>query len=133
MSLSPPLDDKAAKLVLTDSLAAWNAAMANWNVQQLLELYDEQALFLGSTPPLHTGKDGVRAYFEGIPGSSSVLELIDMEVAALCEEIVIASGYARFESVIGGNTVINKMRISFTFVQRDSGWKIASHHVSPRE
>jgi ketosteroid isomerase-like protein len=125
-------DRKAAAQILDNVLASWNAAMASWNVDQIVEVYDENTLFLGSTPPLHKGRAGVRSYFEGIPGERSVLELFEMEVVVLDAKIIVASGYAKFESVIGGNAIINNMRISLTLVLRDSDWKIASHHVSPR-
>jgi ketosteroid isomerase-like protein len=57
--------------VTDDTVAAimkkWAAAFSKLDASALSSLYSKHAFFFGSNPNLYRGRDGVAAYFNGLP------------------------------------------------------------------
>lgn len=124
------MSDGDALAVLRGVEAAWNAAMRDWDVEQLAQLFDARVQFFGSLPTLYTGRDGVRAYFAQFPATGCTADFRG-EVATRVGDVVIASGFITFHLAIGGEVKTLPFRFSFGLVERDDGWKILLHHTSP--
>ncbi|MGX9426166.1 MULTISPECIES: YybH family protein [Bradyrhizobium] len=57
----------AADDIASDIIAKWAAAFSRLDADALSSLYSKHALFFGSNPKLYRGRDGVAAYFKGLP------------------------------------------------------------------
>lgn len=117
--------------VFAEILAAWNKAMASWDIEQLLKIYDREVLFFGSQPDLYQGKDGVKSYFASIPGVRCYLTLTGEKVVMLTSGLITAAGFARFDLCTEGEESQVEARLSFALIKRDDGWKIILHHFTP--
>ena len=53
--------------IVSAIMEKWAAAFSKLDADALASLYSRNAFFFGSNPNLYRGKDGVTAYFEGLP------------------------------------------------------------------
>ena len=53
--------------IVAGVMAKWTAAFSKLDADALSSLYSRHALFFGSNPNLYRGRDGVAAYFRGLP------------------------------------------------------------------
>jgi ketosteroid isomerase-like protein len=120
----------SALAILQDVQQAWNAAMQDWNVEQLVDLFDENVQFFGSMPELFTGRDGVRSYFAKFPAAGCTADFRG-DVAIHISEMVIGSGFITFNLSIDDEVRVLPFRYSFGLIERQEGWKILLHHTSP--
>jgi uncharacterized protein (TIGR02246 family) len=108
--------------------AQWAAAFATLDAEALCRLYSKQALFYGSNPKLYRGRDGVKAYFKGLPGwRAQSVKFTDIVTEAAGSDVVSMAGTANFVFDSGALTV----KITWVMVREDGDWRIVSHHVSP--
>ena len=117
-------DDIAAGII-----AKWSAAFARLDADALSSLYSKHALFYGSNPTLHRGRDGVKSYFKGLPRWEwQSVRFTDVSTDAAGADLVNMAGTANF--VVDGSPLT--VKITWVIVREDGEWKIVSHHVSSK-
>jgi len=57
----------AADDIVSAIIENWSAAFGKLDAEALGALYSKNAFFFGSNPNLYHGRDGVAAYFNGLP------------------------------------------------------------------
>ena len=120
----------AADAVAGSIIAKWSAAFATPDPDALSALYSRHALFYGSNPTLYRGRDGVRAYFAGLPHwKSQSVRFTDVSVEAAGSELVNMAATADFTVDAAALTV----KLTWVILREDDDWKIVNHHVSARE
>jgi uncharacterized protein (TIGR02246 family) len=112
---------------------AWTRAFEARDLCALSALYAEETAFYGSTAALYTTPAGVRTYFEILPLSYKRSDYAVPYVVWLGEDAMAATGEVTFyrEETDGTMTAL-PFRMTHVLVRRDGGWKIATHHASPR-
>src|ERR1700742_3879057 len=119
----------ASDAIATGITAQWAAAFSKLDADALSSLYSKHALFYGSNPTLYRGRDGVKAYFSGLPRwQSQSVKFTDVVTEAVGTDVVSMAGTANFAFDKDTLTV----KITWVIVREDGGWKIASHHVSSK-
>jgi uncharacterized protein (TIGR02246 family) len=109
----------------------WSAAFYKLDADALASLYSQSAFFFGSNPRLYRGKDGVAAYFNGLPRwSSPAVQFIDVVTATAGADVINVAGTASFVVEPGAPTL--SVKITWVIVREDGDWKIVSHHVSSK-
>ena len=67
----------------------WAVAFGRLDAGALASLYSKYAFFFGSNPNLYRGKDGVTAYFNGLPRwSSPTVQFTDVRTAPAGEGVI---------------------------------------------
>ncbi len=107
---------------------AWSRAFAARDIEALAALYDEDALFFGSTPDLCLGRDGARAYFSTLPADVVLDDFPAQETRRTGPDTIVAAGCWRF--LFGGEA--RPYRLAWTLARRGGQWLIAAHHASAR-
>ena len=75
----------------------WAAAFSKLDAGALASLYSKYAFFFGSNPNLYRGKDGVTAYFNGLPRwSSPTVQFTDVRTAPAGEGVINMAATASF-------------------------------------
>ena len=120
----------AADDIAGSIIAKWSAAFARLDADALSALYSRHALFFGSNPTLYRGRDGVKAYFAGLPGwKTQSVRFAEVSVEAAGTEVVNMAGTANFAVDDAALTV----KLTWVLLREDGDWKIVSHHVSSRD
>ncbi len=120
----------AADAVAGNVIAKWSAAFARLDVDALSALYSRHALFYGSNPTLYRGRDGVKAYFAGLPRwKSQSVRFSEVSAEAAGAGVVNMAGTANFTVDDAALTV----KLTWVILREDDDWKIVNHHVSSRE
>jgi len=120
----------AADDIAGSIIAKWSAAFARLDADALSALYSRHALFYGSNPTLYRGRDGVKAYFAGLPGwKTQSVRFSDVSAEAAGTELVNMAATADFTVDDAALTV----KLTWVILREDDGWKIVNHHVSARE
>jgi uncharacterized protein (TIGR02246 family) len=115
-------DDVAARII-----AKWSAAFAKLDADALCQLYSKHALFYGSNPTLYRGREGVKAYFTGLPRwNAQSVQFTNVTTQAVGSDLVNMAATANFSVDDAPLTV----KITWVIVREDGDWKIVSHHVS---
>jgi ketosteroid isomerase-like protein len=118
-----------ANQIVSDIQAKWAAAFSKLDAAALSALYSRHALFFGSNPTLYRGRDGVKAYFKGLPRwKAQSVKFTDIVAEAAGADVVSTAGTANF--VFDRDNL--SVKITWVIVREDGGWKIASHHVSSK-
>jgi ketosteroid isomerase-like protein len=115
-----PLDDAAS--VRTQWAEAFNAG----NVDKLVSLYTNDALFYGSTAPLFKGSDGVRTYFSHLPPGLKA-QMGEQSVVAVEPNVLLSSGLVDFSLKDGP---VASFRLTLALVKVGGQWQIVQHHAS---
>jgi ketosteroid isomerase-like protein len=121
--------------VTDDTVAAimkkWAAAFGRLDAAALASLYSKNAFFFGSNPNLYRGRDGVAAYFNGLPRwAAPSVQFSDVKTAAAGYDVINVAGTASFLVERGAEPLI--VKISWVIIREDFDWKIVSHHVSSK-
>lgn len=113
-------------------IARWSAAFNRLDAGALSALYSEQALFYGSVPTLFRGREGVAAYFNGLPRyASPTVAFSDIVVTTINADVVNMAARATFTP--DPALPLLHVKITWIIVKEADGWHIVSHHVSPVE
>jgi uncharacterized protein (TIGR02246 family) len=112
----------------------WSAAFNAGDVEQIVRMYTNDALLLGTLSPDMTSKpDDLRAYFRAAAAAKLQVKLGDHSVVALAKDAVAIAGFYDFSRpAADGQPVVVPARSSFVMVKKDGIWKIAHHHSSVR-
>jgi uncharacterized protein (TIGR02246 family) len=109
----------------------WGAAFNKLDAKTLASLYSKNALFFGSNPTLYQGRDGVAAYFDGLPRwKSPAVQFTDVKTATVGSDVINVAATASF--FLDGAAESLAVKLTWVIVREDGDWKIVSHHVSSK-
>lgn len=119
-------DDIASAII-----ARWSAGFSKLDANTLCALYSRSAFFFGSNPTLYRGRDGVKAYFDGLPRwRAPRVQFSDVRTEQVNADLVNMAGIACF--FLDGDALTLAVKITWVIAREDADWKIACHHVSSR-
>jgi len=112
----------------------WSEAFNSGDVEQIVRMYTNDALVLGTLSPGMSSKpDDLRAYFKAAVAAKLRVKLGDHSAVALAEDAVAIAGFYDFSRpAANGQPVVVPARFSFVMVKTDGIWKIAHQHSSVR-
>jgi uncharacterized protein (TIGR02246 family) len=117
--------------IVSAIMAKWSAGFSRLDATALASLYSEGAFFFGSNPTLYRGREGVAAYFNGLPRwRSPTVQFSDVRATHVSPDAVNMAGMALFFLDDGEPPL--SVKITWVIVREDGDWKIASHHVSSK-
>src|SRR3954464_13655762 len=83
--------------IVSGIMTKWATAFTKLDAAALASLYSRNAFFFGSNPRLYRGKDGVQAYFEGLPPwSSPSVQFTDVRTVHAAADVINVAGTATF-------------------------------------
>jgi ketosteroid isomerase-like protein len=106
----------------------WADAFARADADALASLYTEDALFFGSMPHLYLQKSGVRRYFATLPKGYEGAAFGETQAIDIGRDLIVSAGFVTFT----GERFSLLYRMSWTLMRSREGWRIASHHASPK-
>jgi uncharacterized protein (TIGR02246 family) len=110
-------------------IARWSAGFSKLDADVLSALYSKSAFFFGSNPTLYRGRDGVKAYFAGLPRwRAQRVQFTDVRTERVNPDLVNMAGIATF--FLDSDAPSLAVKITWVIVREDGDWKIACHHVS---
>ncbi|VIO74837.1 hypothetical protein CI1B_56160 [Bradyrhizobium ivorense] len=110
-------------------IARWSAAFSKLDAETLAALYSRSAFFFGSNPTLYRGRDGVKAYFEGLPRwRAPRVQFSNVSSERVNPDLVNVAGIASF--FLDSDAPSLAVKITWVIAREDGDWKIACHHVS---
>ena len=111
---------------MNEILRSWVEKIRGNNASQVTELYDDDALLLGTFSDIERhGKELIFNYFENLLKSKIDVEIITQHEHKT-DSMIVSSGLYDFK--VDDKTI--KARFSFVFVKTKESWKILSHHSS---
>jgi uncharacterized protein (TIGR02246 family) len=117
--------------IVSAIMAKWSAGFSRLDAKALASLYSKNAFFFGSNPTLYRGREGVAAYFNGLPRwRSPSVRFSDLHAAHVSPDAINMAGTASFFLDDGEPPL--SVKITWVIVREDGDWKIASHHVSSK-
>jgi uncharacterized protein (TIGR02246 family) len=121
----------AADGIVSGIMEKWAAGFTKLDAGALASLYSKHAFFFGSNPRLYRGRDGVAAYFNGLPRwNSPAVEFSDVAAAFVNPDLINIAGTASF--TVDQGAPLLSVKITWVIVREDGEWRIASHHVSSK-
>ena len=118
--------------IVSGIIKKWTAGFTAMDVAALASLYSRNAFFFGSNPSLYRGKDGVAAYFNGLPKwRSRSAEFTEVRAGQAGPNLINMAAIASFVADEGATRLSVKM--TWVIAREDFDWKIVSHHASSRE
>ncbi|WP_375774935.1 YybH family protein [Bradyrhizobium sp. ma5] len=110
-------------------IARWSAGFSKLDADTLAALYSRHAFFFGSNPTLYRGRDGVKAYFNGLPRwHAPRVQFSDIRTERVNADLVNMAAIASF--FLDGDAPSLTVKITWVITREDGDWKIACHHVS---
>ena len=110
-------------------IARWSAGFSKLDAETLAALYSRHAFFFGSNPTLYRGRDGVKAYFDGLPRwQGPRVQFSEVRTERVNADLVNMAGIASF--FLDGDAPSLTVKITWVIAREDGDWKIACHHVS---
>ena len=116
--------------IASDIMARWADVFSRFDAEAQAALYSKHALFFGSNPTLYRGRDGVAAYFNGLPKwNSRAVRFTDVSTAQVSPDLINMAATASFD--VDGAPKLS-VKITWVIAREDGDWKIVSHHVSSK-
>jgi ketosteroid isomerase-like protein len=116
--------------IASDIMSRWADTFSKFDPEAQASLYSKHALFFGSNPTLYQGRDGVAAYFRGLPKwNSRGVRFTEVSTAQVNPELINFAATAWFE--VDGAPKLS-VKLTWVIAREDGDWKIVSHHVSSR-
>ncbi|WP_342728862.1 nuclear transport factor 2 family protein [Bradyrhizobium sp. B097] len=110
-------------------IARWSAGFGKLDADTLAALYSQHAFFFGSNPTLYRGRDGVKAYFDGLPRwHAPRVQFSDIRTERVNADLVNMAAIASF--FLDGDAPSLAVKITWVIAREGGDWKIACHHVS---
>ncbi|GKQ50823.1 nuclear transport factor 2 family protein [Bradyrhizobium sp. Ce-3] len=117
-------DDIASAII-----GRWSAGFSKLDADALAALYSRHAFFFGSNPTLYRGRDGVKAYFDGLPRwRAQRVQFSDVRTERVNADLVNMAAIASF--FLDDDAPSLTVKITWVIAREDGDWKIACHHVS---
>ncbi len=121
----------AADDIVSGIIERWSAGFSELDAAALASLYSKHAFFFGSNPSLYRGRDGVAAYFNGLPRwRSPTVRFTDVRTESIGADLINMAATASFVVDEGATTL--SVKITWVIAREDGDWKIVSHHVSSK-
>jgi uncharacterized protein (TIGR02246 family) len=121
----------AADEIASGIIANWSAGFVKLDANALASLYSRNAFFFGSNPSLYRGRDGVAAYFNGLPRwRSRSVQFTDVRAAEAGPDLINMAATASF--ILDEGAVKLSVKITWVIAREDGDWKIVNHHVSSK-
>lgn len=118
-------------VIVSAIMAKWSAGFATLDAASLAALYSRNAFFFGSNPTLYRGRDGVAAYFNGLPRfRAPSVRFSEVTSAMVGPDVVNMAAIFSFD--LAGERPPLAVKMSWVIVREDGDWKIANHHASSR-
>ncbi|KJC59373.1 ketosteroid isomerase [Bradyrhizobium sp. LTSPM299] len=115
--------------VASDIIGKWSARFGKLDADALAALYSKSAFFFGSNPTLYRGRDGVKAYFNGLPRwAAPRVQFGEVRTERVNPDLVNMAAIASF--FLEGDAPSLAVKITWVIAREDGDWKIACHHVS---
>jgi ketosteroid isomerase-like protein len=115
--------------IVSGITAKWAASFSQLDAAALASLYSKHAFLFGSNPNLYRGRDGVAAYFNGLPRwKSPTAQFTDLVTAPVGADMINVAGTVSF--VFDERAL--SVKITWVIAREDGAWKIVSHHVSSK-
>lgn len=105
----------------------WMSAFDRADWEALEQLYTPDALLFGGKPDLYCGPGGVLAYFGALAAGGSAT-FGETTILASSSSLILTAGFVTFQR----EAIARPHRMSWTLLKDFQGWRIASHHASPR-
>lgn len=117
--------------IVSAIIEKWLAGFSKLDAAALASLYSRNAFFFGSNPLLYRGRDGVAAYFNGLPRwRSPTVQFTDVRTELIAPDLINFAAIASFVLDDGAKTL--SVKITWVIAREDGDWKIVSHHVSSK-
>jgi ketosteroid isomerase-like protein len=117
--------------IVSAIMAKWSAGFSRLDAATLASLYSEHAFFFGSNPTLYRGREGVAAYFSGLPRwRSPTVRFSDVNAAQVSPDVINMASTANF--FLGEDDPTLSVKLTWVIFREGGDWKIASHHVSSK-
>jgi ketosteroid isomerase-like protein len=117
--------------IVSTLLSKWSAGFERLDAPALASLYARGAFFFGSNPRLYRGRDGVAAYFNGLPRwRSPSVRFSEVTAAQVAPELINMAAIFSFD--FAGEREPLSVKMSWVIMREDGDWKIVSHHASSR-
>jgi ketosteroid isomerase-like protein len=117
--------------VASGIIAKWSTRFTRLDADGLASLYSRHAFFFGSNPTLYRGREGVEAYFNGLPRwHAPTVQFAEVKTAMVGSDMINMAAIASFFLREGEPPL--SVKISWVIIREDDDWKIVSHHVSSR-
>lgn len=116
-----------------DVLARWTRAFTDSDVTGIVDLYADDALFLGTSSKTGTrNRADVRAYFERalLHNRPRTAAIDQATFVTLTDGVVLASGLDTVTGTKEGQPYVIRGRFTFVLQKREAGWKIVHFHRS---
>ena len=129
----PTISRASVESAFHELASAWNLAAATWNVEALVELYADNAVFFGGRPSISVGTQEIRQYFASYTGvlQSVAFRLVEQRVITIAPGTLLAQGFGRFHFVLAGGVPSDAvLRTTLSIVKHDTAWRIIQHHFS---
>lgn len=109
----------------------WSATYSANDRDALVGLYAPDAILLGTTSPvISEGAEGIRKYFQELPGSGRKNTIVERRTIVLSETSVVGTGFYNFARTTENDTP-RPSRFTMVVTKRDGRWMIVHHHSSP--
>jgi ketosteroid isomerase-like protein len=127
-----PLQAATPQAIVADLQKQWSVDFTNLDADALASHYSADATLFGSKPVLYVGREEITGYFRTMPSGLKGVRFDDQHVSQLGEGIIATSGFATFFREINGTVTEFPYRITWVLVEGKDGWKISTHHFSPK-
>jgi uncharacterized protein (TIGR02246 family) len=125
LAAAEPRDEVAA------ATRAWATAYNSRDPEQILALYEKDAVLWGTTSPvLRDTPESIRDYFKAMPERPLARVALGEQRIRVLGDVAMNTGYYTFTNVRDGQTESSPARFSFTYRKQDGRWLIISHHSS---
>lgn len=116
---------------VAERLTAWTAAIETGTVDQVMEMYDRDAVMFSvfAVKPLETPK-AMRNYYEEVFKNPDRKVQVTQSQVRTFGNVALNSGLYRISYKQDGETIVIPSRFSFTYVLKDGEWIIIEHHSS---
>src|SRR5260370_31639400 len=116
------------------SVERWSEAFNSGDAEQIVGIYTNDALVLGTlSPGLTSTPEDLRAYFQAAAAAKLRVKLGDHSAVAISPDAIAIAGFYDFSRPgPDGQPVVVPARFSFVMVKKDGLWKVAHHHSSVR-
>jgi hypothetical protein len=115
--------------IVSGITAQWAASFSRLDAGALASLYSKHAFLFGSNPNLYRERDGVAAYFNGLPRwKSPTAQFTDLVTVPIGADLINVAGTVSFTFDERALSV----KITWVIAREDGEWKIVSHHVSSK-
>jgi uncharacterized protein (TIGR02246 family) len=109
----------------------WSATYSANDRDMLVGLYAPDAILLGTTSPvISEGTEGIRKYFQELPGSGRKNTIVERRTIVLSETSVVGTGFYTFTRATENDTP-RPSRFTMVVMKRDGRWMITHQHSSP--